>query len=390
MKSTDIVIIGAGIAGASLAWQLSAERSVVLLEAEDLPGRHATGRSAAIFIASYGNPVIRGLTRAGREFFLAPPAGFTSVPLCHPRACMYVASAPHVPNLRELAAEADIACAIRGLSAAEARAAVPILDRDWVADGLLDESGFDIDVAALHQGYLTRARQAGVELVTGVGQTTIARRSGQWIVRSAIGEFAAPVLVNGAGAWGDRVAAQAEVAAVGLQPKRRTAVTLPAPAGHAIDSWPMVVDAGWEFYFKPDAGTLLLSPANEDPEEPGDTFADDLDVAIAVDRFENATTVEVTRVLSRWAGQRTFAPDHTPVVGFDALAPEGFFWLVGQGGYGIQTAPALSRVAAALVLGKEIPADIAQEGVAAAMLSPNRASLRKGHPGSEQGFPGPA
>ena len=377
MKSTDIVIVGAGIAGASLAWQLSAERSVVLLEAEDLPGRHATGRSAAIFIASYGNPVIRALTRAGRAFFLTPPTGFSNVPLCHPRACMYVASAPHVPNLRELAAEADIADATREINAAEACEAVPILDPDWAAGGLLDESGFDIDVAALYQGYLTGARQAGVELVTGVGQTTFARRSGRWIVQSALGEFAAPVLVNAAGAWGDRVASQAQIATVGLQPKRRTAVTLPAPAGHAIDSWPMVVDAGWEFYFKPDAGTLLLSPANEDPEEPGDTFPDDLDVAIAVDRFENATTVEVTRVLSRWAGQRTFAPDHTPVVGFDARAPEGFFWLVGQGGYGIQTAPGLSRVAAALVLGREIPADIAQQGVSASMLSADRASLRR-------------
>jgi D-arginine dehydrogenase len=207
--------------------------------------------------------------------------------------------------------------------------------------------------------------------VTGAGTSTIERSAGSWHVRSAAGEFVSPVLVNATGAWADRVAIAAGVQPIGLAPLRRTAVLLPAPAGHDVTHWPMVIDAEEEFYFKPDAGKLLLSPANEDPMEPCDAMPDDIDVAIAVDRFEQATTVQVTRVGHSWAGLRSFVADRSPVAGY---APDaaGFFWLAGQGGYGIQMAPALARAAAALLDGHALPADIVQEGVTAAALSPQR------------------
>jgi D-arginine dehydrogenase len=247
----------------------------------------------------------------------------------------------------------------------------PILRPDWVAGGLLDQSGHDMDVAAIHLGYLRLGRHAGLQIVTGAGAGTIERSAGSWHVRTAAGEFVAPVLVNATGAWADQVALAAGVQPIGLAPLRRTAVLLPAPAGHDLARWPMVIDAEEEFYFKPDAGKLLLSPANEDLMEPCDAMPDDIDVAIAVDRFEQATTVQVTKVGHSWAGLRSFVADRSPVAGY---APDaaGFFWLAGQGGYGIQMAPALARAAAALLDGRALPDDIAQQGVTTADLSPER------------------
>jgi D-arginine dehydrogenase len=211
-------------------------------------------------------------------------------------------------------------------------------------------------------------------LVTGAGDTTIERRAGLWRVRSRAGDFEAPVLVNAAGAWADAVAKQAGVRPVGMAPMRRSMVTLPPPRDCDIRDWPMVIDVDEEFYFKPDAGQIILSPANEDPQAPCDAAPDELDVAIAVDRFERATTARVTRITHRWAGLRTFVADRTPVVGFDGET-EGFFWFAGQGGYGIQTAPAMARTAAALLMGETIPHDVAAQGVAQEALAPSRPAL---------------
>ncbi len=274
--------------------------------------------------------------------------------------------------LLEAMLEADPAIGdYRPLDAAEAREQCPLLGEDWVAGALLDESGHDMDVATIHLGYLKRGRHAGMQLVTGIGDTRIERVGDTWQVHTRVGKFTAPVLVNAAGAWADQVAQQAGVRPIGLQPLRRTAVLLPAPAGYAIANWPMVIDVEEEFYFKPEAGQLLLSPANEDPMEPCDAFPDDIDVAIAVDRFEHATGMRVDRVGHSWAGLRSFVADRAPVAGYDAEVP-GFFWLAGQGGYGIQMAPALARAAAALVAGKSLPADIEEQGVSEQALSPTR------------------
>ena len=359
------------MAGASVAAELASSRRVILLEAEDQPGMHATGRSAAMFFESYGNATVRALTRASREFLERPPTGFAAAPLLSPRGAMFVADAPRL-FLLEAMLEADpVTCDFRPLDVAEARAQCPLLSEDWVAGGLLDESGHDMDVAAIHLGYLKQGRHAGMQLVTGAGDTRIARVGNVWQVQTRVGMFAAPVLVNAAGAWADVVAKQAGVRPIGLQPLRRTAVLIAAPAGYDIARWPMVIDVEDEFYFKPDAGKLLLSPANEDPMPPCDAFPDDIDVAIAVDRFENATGTRVDRVGHSWAGLRSFVADRSPVAGFDAEAP-GFFWLAGQGGYGIQMAPALARAAAALVTGGPLPADVADQGVTEHELSPAR------------------
>jgi len=375
MNGCDVIVLGAGMAGASLAAELAPHRRVVIVELEDQPGRHATGRSAAMFFESYGNPTVRALTRASRAFLAQPPDGFAAVPLLTPRDAMFICDAPRLDVLHAMLAAPDAPATLRALSAGQARERCPILRPDWLAGAALDDSGSDIDVAALHQGYLRRARQAGARLVLDAYEVGIERVRGAWRVQSRAGGVEAPVLVNATGAWADAVAQRAGVASIGLQPMRRTAMTLPAPDGHAIAAWPLVIDIDERFYFKPDAGQLLLSPANEDPMAPCDVAPDEMDIAIAVDRFEAATLAPVRKVSRRWAGLRSFVRDRSPVAGYDAAA-DGFFWLAGQGGYGIQMAPALARSAAALVLERPLPADVAAQGVRGEDLAPQRAALR--------------
>ena len=377
-RSADVIILGAGMAGASAAAFLAPHAKVLLVEAEAQPGRHATGRSAATFFETYGNAAVRALVRASRAFLLGPPQGFAAVPLMTRRDALFVATQSQLPALRALREDAAIAAVTHVVDVADACRQVPILRRDYVAGAVLDESGFDIDVDALLQGYLRRARAAGAQLVTDTGfETRIERTGGVWCVHARDGVLEAPVLVNAAGAWADEVARRAGVATVGLQPLRRTVVIVPAPPGADCARWPMVIDVDERFYFKPDAGHLLLSPANEDPSPPCDAAPDEMDVAVAVDRFEAATTHPVRRILHRWAGLRSFVADRTPVVGFAADAP-GFFWLAGQGGYGIETSPALGALAAHLVRGApSLPEVMAAHGVDATVLSPARAALAR-------------
>ena len=370
----DIIVLGAGMAGASIAAELAPQRKVLLLEVEDQPGRHATGRSAAMFFESYGNAPVRALTRASRAFLEQPPEGFAEVPLMTPRAAMFVAETQGLPRLEAMLNSPDAAPTLQRLSAEQAIERVPILRHAWLAGAALDESGCDMDVAAIHQGYLRVARRAGAQLALGAAEVSIERRAGVWRLRSRVGEFSAPLLVNATGAWADVVAECAGARRVGLQPMRRTALMLPIPQGIDVRNWPLTIDVDETVYFKPDAGQLLLSPANEDPMPPCDVAPEELDVALAVDRFETLTTLQVARINRRWAGLRSFVADRSPVAGFDPQI-EGFFWLAGQGGYGIQMAPALARAAAALLLGQGLPADIAAQGVCASELSPARAAL---------------
>jgi len=370
----DIIILGAGMAGASIAAELAPQRKVLLVEVEDQPGRHATGRSAAMFFESYGNPTVRALTRASREFLEHPPEGFAATPLMSPRAALFVCNAEGLPRLDAMLGEAGSAPTLRRLTAAQTLALVPILRPEWVVGAALDDSGCDLDVAAIHQGYLRLVRRAGGQVVLDAGEVAIERRNGIWHLRTRAGDFAAAVIVNATGAWADAVARHAGARTVGLQPMRRTAVMLDAPAQHDMRGWPLTADVDETVYFKPDAGQLLLSPANEDPMEPCDVAPEELDVAIAVDRFETLTTMPVRRINRRWAGLRSFVADRSPVAGFDTQA-EGFFWLAGQGGYGIQMAPALARTAAALLLGQPLPADVAAQGVTSEAISPARAAL---------------
>ena len=378
MATVDFVVIGAGIAGASVAYELAAHGSanaaggrVVLLEREPHSGYHSTGRSAALFSEIYGNAVVRALSRASRSFLLEPPAGFADGSLLEPRGVLYIAASDQLALLQDFRNEPDVQRDTREISTAEALSLVPILRPEKAAHCALETDAMDVEANALHQGFLKGLRARGGKVMTNCTIKSVARFDGEWSVVTDAETFKAPVLIDAGGAWADEIAALAGAPLIGLQPKRRTALLVQPPPELAIARWPMVMDMEETYYFKPDAGKLLLSPADETPSAPCDAQPDDLDVAIAVDRVEQATTLSIDRVTHSWAGLRSFVPDRSPVVGFDP-ACEGLFWLAAQGGYGIQTAPAMSRVAAALALGRTIPTDIADHGVTAKALSPAR------------------
>lgn len=370
MPRFDVAIMGSGMAGAGAAYELSAHASVLLLEREDAHGYHTTGRSAALYIETYGNAVIRGLTRSSRAFFEAPPEGFCSHPLLSPRGCLTIGRADQSEALAKALAEAP--GVMEPLSREAVLARVPALRPEYVVGGLLEPAAMDADVEALHQGFLRGARQRGADIRLGQEVAAIARNAGGFVVTCADGSIVETgVLVNAAGAWADVIAKLAGVAAVGLQPMRRTAVIVDAPPRVDARRWPAVIDVDEQFYFKPEAGRILASPADETPSEPCDAWADDLDVAVCIDRMQAAADIPVQRIVRSWAGLRSFVADRSPVIGFDDGVP-GFFWLAGQGGYGVQTAPAAARVAAALAMGETVPEDIAAEGVDARDLSPSR------------------
>jgi D-arginine dehydrogenase len=372
MVVADVVIVGGGIAGASLGYRLAPHRRVVILEAEDQPGYHSTGRSAALFTTTYGHAVIRMLTIAGRAFFLSPPEGFTEVPLMQARRVLWISRADQSASLASALREAIAADPSAGaVTMDEALALCPVLDPAYVAGAILEPQGYDIDVNALHQGYLAGFRRAGGTVVTGARAQTIRQGPAGWEIQAGGETYSCGVVVNAAGAWADAVAGLAGLRPVDLTPKRRTAITFDPPAGAEIADWPCVLDVDEEFYFKPDAGRILASPADETPTDPCDAQPEELDIAVTVDRIETATTLEVRRIAARWAGLRTFAPDKVPVVGMDPDAP-GFFWLAGQGGYGIMTSPALSAVAAGLILDGTFSEDVSGPGVTAEALSPAR------------------
>ena len=367
----DVAVVGAGMAGASAAAEIARTRRVVLLERESQPGYHSTGRSAALFSETYGNAVVRALSRASREFLYAPPDGFVEHPLVRTRGSLHVARNDQIAALNAFFALPDVAANARFVDANEARRICPLLRDGYAAAAILEPDAADVDVHALHQGYLRQFRARGGVLVTDAGVTALQRASAKWIVRTAAGEFEAPIVVNAAGAWADEFATLAGLDPLGITPNRRTALLVDAPAGIDVDSLPNTIDVEEQFYFKPDAGKLFLSPADETPSLPCDAQPDEMDIAIAIDRVQQAAAIDVRHVRRKWAGLRSFAPDRSPVIGYDERT-KGFFWLAGQGGYGIQTAPAASLLAAALVSEGRVPDALAAFGVDEALVSPNR------------------
>jgi len=368
-QTADAVVIGGGIAGASAAAHLAEAARIVLLERESQPGYHSTGRSAALFSETYGNAAIRALTRAGRTYYESRAGGLSDYPILSPRGALIFAMPGQEPLLE--AAWTELSPhdpSLQRLDAAETLAMVPVLRRDKIVRAIYAQNEMDIDVHALHGAYLRRLRRNGGQLVTDAAVTALNRKQRSWVVTTPAGDFVAPVVVNAAGAWADEIAALAGLPPVGLVPKRRTALIVAAPPDVAIDRWPIVVDAAETGYFKPEAGKLLVSPADETPVPPCDVQPEDIDVAIAIERLHERTTIAVCHVERKWAGLRSFVADKTPVVGFDPLA-EGFFWLAGQGGYGVQTAEGMAGCAAALVLHDRLPAEL---GLDAAVLSPTR------------------
>ncbi len=375
-QTADIVVIGAGMAGASAAAHLAERARVILLEREAQPGYHSTGRSAALFTETYGNLPVRLLTKASRDFYLAQAGGLAEHPILTPRGVLLYAPEEQLGELDAAWQEmAPLDPALRRLDGAAAAALVPVLRPGAVRAAILEPQAMDIDVHGLHQAYLRRLRRQGGRLICDAPVTALARRGGAWTAATPAGEFAAPVVVNAAGAWADEVAGLAGLPPIGLVPKRRTALIVPPPAGIEVSAWPMVIDVGETGYFKPDAGKLLVSPADETPVPPCDAQPEELDVAVAIDRLTRVTVLEVKRVERRWAGLRSFVADKTPVNGFDPLA-EGFFWLAAQGGYGIQTAEGMAQTAAGLIAEGRLPARIAGFGLDAAVLSPARIAGR--------------
>jgi D-arginine dehydrogenase len=373
----DVLVIGAGMAGASVAAQLALTRRVLVIEREGQPGYHSTGRSAALFSAIYGSHPVRALSRASRDYLFAPAAQFSDAPLVRKRGGLYIATPEQHDRLEAFASLPDVAPGIRRVTREQALALCPILKPELLDTAVFEFDAADVDVHALHQGYLRQIRERGGQLVVDRDVQALDFEAGRWVLTASGERYMAPVVINAAGAWADQIATLAGVTPIGLQPMRRTAVLVDPPEGMTIDDWPMVIDTDEQFYFKPDAGLLLLSPADETPMAPCDVQPDEWDVAMAVERTQAATTLTVKRVKHKWAGLRSFVADRTPVAGYDPDAP-GFFWLAGHGGYGIQTAPALSRTAAALVLGNPIPATLAAHGVNAVDLSPQRLRAKAG------------
>ena len=337
----DFLIIGGGIAGVSAAARLSHLGRVILLEAEDALAHHASGRSAALYEPNYGLQPVVDLSMASGDHFRAVPG------LLAPRGLMILGKAGEAGEFAQ-----DIAkMALERISVDDARAMVPVINPDIVAHAALAYHAWDIDTDLLLQGFARDARAQGAQIVTRARVSAIARDAGGWRVTTFAGDFSGAVLVNAAGAWVDAVAQMAGVAPLGFQPMRRSMARIPAPGGHDVSGWPMLFGVGESWYAKPDAGALIVSPAEEHPMEPHDAWADDMVLAEGLARYEEMVTEPVTRLLASWAGLRTFSPDRVLVIGPDRREPS-FFWLAGQGGYGFQSAPAASQLAADLIGGR--------------------------------------
>ena len=375
METCDFLIIGAGIAGASVAYELAAHGRVIVLEREAVPGHHSTGRSAAVLTENYGNSIIRRLTLATRPFLEHPPESFTEYPLTAPRQMLWIAREDQKATLEATLDEAQrLVPSIRTVDPAEAHSLCSALRPEYIASAVLEPHALDLDVHAIHQGFLRGLRNKGGTVLTDAEVVQLRPSGTSWEIHTPRQQYASAVVVNAAGAWCDVVGRLAGARPVGLVPKRRTAFTCDGPPGvvrQELASWPVVIDADEEFYFKPESGGILASPADETPMDPCDVFPDDFDVAVAIDRIQKATTLSVTHINRKWSGLRSFVADKTPVVGMDSERA-GFFWLAGQGGYGIQTSSAMGRAAARLIAHQCLPQDLTDMGLRPEDLAPIR------------------
>lgn len=373
VTEVEFAIVGAGIAGVSCAYFLANEGSVAILEREHVAAYHTTGRSAALYSETYGNDAIRAITVASGSFYRQPPAGFAEVPLLSPRGVVFIGTADQDGALDAAYSEFhNLVSTVRRIDKAETLTLHPLLNPEVVGSGVYEPDAEDMDVAAIHGGFLKGARAKGAVLQLKAEIVGLARKDGKWHLDLRDGnQVIATSVINAAGAWCDELAVLAGVRPIGLVPKRRTAFTFDAPQGVDIHALPGLVDIGETFYFKPEVGQFLGSPADETPSPPCDAQPEELDIAIAVERIEAASTLRIRRIKNKWAGLRSFVADKTFVVGYDAAA-EGFFWLAGQGGYGIQSAPAMGRLSAALASGKGMPDDVKAMGITEATLSPAR------------------
>ncbi len=376
MTTVRFAIIGAGIAGASLAYRLSEAlgdgAAIQLLEREDRPGYHSTGRSAAVFTETYGPPAIRALTAASRHFFDHPPTGFAAHPLLHPLGVLLVGGEDRRDKATELYQQClALTSTIRLLEGREISDLVPVMRPEWAAVGMLEPDAMSMDVAQMHDGFLRGFKARGGALLTDCDVIGIERTQGRWTLQTRHQKIHADIIINAAGAWADEITGLCGLAPLGLVPKRRTALVFQAPAEYDTTYWPMINDIDETFYFKPDAGRILASPEEATPMPPCDVQPDEYDIAVTVERIQQATTMEIHRIDNKWAGLRSFFGDGLPALGFDPRT-EGFFWLAGQGGYGITTSDAMARMATHQSLERTNQQGISDIAVTAETLSPAR------------------
>jgi D-arginine dehydrogenase len=369
MTDVDVVVIGAGIAGASAGYELARDHSVLLLEQETVPGYHTTGRSAAVFTEAYERGAVQALARGSRPFLDEPPDVFAGAPLLNPMPVVVIARDDQRKAFKRFVEESpdDVLDVLEGEELGEFCHVL----RDDIVVGAVERDAMEIDVHALHQGYLAGVRLRNGEVRTDAKVTALQWAGDRWRIAAGDSILSASVVVDAAGAWGDEVAALAGVEPLGIIPYRRTAFTFAPPDDTDITGWPMIIDVDEEFYVKPERNQFMGSLAEETPMEPHDVGVEEIDVALAIERIQAATTLEIVYVRRTWAGLRTFTPDRVPAIGFDP-DHRGFFWLVGQGGFGIMTAPAAARTTAALVAGHRLPDDVAAAGLRVSDVDPAR------------------
>ncbi|QPC97840.1 NAD(P)/FAD-dependent oxidoreductase [Qipengyuania soli] len=367
MEQVDFIVVGAGIAGMSAAARLAGHGSVVVCEMEDAPGVHSSGRSAAFAHFDMDAPVVRALTAASMPFFEEPAA--------HIHPALFIALEGQEAALDRVEANyREWSATVERLSVAEARTLVPVLreGEGGIIGAVLDRAGRKLDAHAMLEGHRKSLSAAGGKLATGAAVTSLRREGGRWLVETAKGAWSARVVINAAGAWVDEVATMAGVTPIGISPLRRTVITFDAPEGLDVSAWPFTKTVGPGFYIEPEGrGRLLACPMDENPTEPCDAQPEEEDIALAAWRVEEATTLQIRRLASKWAGLRSFVPDRRPVAGFHPDAP-GFFWLAGQGGFGLQTSPAMALAVEAVATGSEWPEELRAVGVDEAALSPER------------------
>ena len=371
----DITIIGGGMAGAAAAYFLSRGAAVVLLEREEAPGLHSSGRSSEQFTVGISADTMRRLAQASRSFLKNPPSGFAPIPLLAPRGCLTVGRADQQASLQWLHGRlTGVGADARYVDRNEALQLFPALRAEKFDSGVLEPGAMDIDVSTLLQAYLRGAKANGAKILTNASANAIERKSGKWVVTIPAGEVASSMILNAAGAWVDEITKLAGLAPIGLTPHRRTAFTF-LPSGIDASRWPHVSNVDYHWYVSPRGDSLVGSLADAVPVPPGDVYPDDMDVAQGIENIEQDTTFKIDRPLSKWAGLRNFVADKNPVCGTREDA-DGFFWLAGQGGCGILTSPALGQAAAALMLGRELPDEQRALGITPNELSPNRKGLQ--------------
>lgn len=373
MITSDFLVVGGGIAGSSAAASLASHGHTVMIEAEPAFGYHSSGRSATYYHYGIGNPTVHGLTAFSLGHFAA--ASINGIARSKLSPALFIATSDMIGELEALEQRMGLfSDGLERMQEEDIRAQVPVLrcgGQDVVA-GVVDHAARRLDSEVLLQEYRALLRRAGGDAISGARAASIRRVGGTWEVTTQKGErFAAPVLINAAGAWCDEVARMAGVPPLRLRPLRRTMISIDLPDGTDARPWPFTKTAVDDFYMLPESGRLLACPVDEIPSAPADAQPEEYDVALAASKLEQYTTLTVRRIAARWAGLRTFTADRVPVAGFDPAA-DGFFWLAGQGGYGLQTAPAMAAITEALVTGSAWPERLAQLGVTKAAMGVER------------------